>query len=37
MCVLYIIYLCMCVETEVKVLKLFIKLYLKQTKKGILN
>lgn len=35
MCVLYIIYLCVCVETEVIVLKLFNKLYLKQTERNL--
>lgn len=35
MCVLYIIYLCICVETEVIVLKLFTKLYLKQTERNL--
>lgn len=35
MCVLYIIYLCMCVERDVILLKLFTKLYLKQTERNL--
>lgn len=34
MCVLYVIYLCMCTKTDVIVLKLYTKLYLKQTERN---